>query len=279
MSEQDRLREAAGRLLAWYEDNRRELPWREDASPYRVWISEIMLQQTRIEAVLGYFERFLRELPDVRSLAEAEEDRVMKLWEGLGYYSRARTLIKTARLCCEEYGGELPASYEELLALPGIGPYTAGAIGSIAYSLPVPAVDGNVLRVISRLLADDSDISAERTKRRAKELLTEILPKDAPGEFNQAVMELGERICIPNGAPLCGECPAAACCLAHQQGREMAFPVKAGKKARRVEQMTVLVIRCGSRFAIRKRPESGLLAGLYELPWLPGHVSRREVAG
>ena len=278
MTENERLGAAADELLRWYAGNRRELPWRQDPTPYRVWISEIMLQQTRIEAVKGYFDRFLAALPDLRALAEAEEDVVLKLWEGLGYYSRARNLHRAAKLCTEQYGGELPGDYDALLALPGIGPYTAGAVGSIAFGLAVPAVDGNVLRVVTRILADAGCIGDTAVKNRLTQLLRDVMPAEAPGEFNEALMELGERICIPNGEPLCGSCPAAAYCLAHESGEEELYPVRPAKKARRVEQHTVLVISAGDRFAIRRRPEKGLLAGLYELPSLPGHVSRQEMA-
>ncbi len=264
-------------LLIWYASVRRELPWRVSPSPYRVWISEIMLQQTRIEVVRGYYERFLAAFPDVNALANAEETRVLKLWEGLGYYSRARNLMRAARVCRDEYGGELPQTYEELRSLPGVGPYTAGAIGSIALGLSVPAVDGNVFRVMMRYLADDSDISRTPVRRRTEERIQAILPPGQAGVFNQAIMELGETVCIPGGRPLCSSCPLAAYCLARKQGNPEAYPVRPVKKARAVEEKTILVLSCRGRYAIRRRPEEGLLAGMYELPWLPGQRSRTEM--
>ncbi|MCD8077396.1 MAG: A/G-specific adenine glycosylase [Lachnospiraceae bacterium] len=264
-------------LLAWYASARRELPWRISPSPYRVWISEIMLQQTRIEVVRGYYERFLAAFPDVNALADAEETRVLKLWEGLGYYSRARNLMRAARVCRDEYGGDLPKTYEELRALPGIGSYTAGAIGSIALGLSVPAVDGNVFRVVMRYLADDSDISRASVRRCTEERIRAVLPPGQAGVFNQAIMELGETVCVPGGRPLCASCPLAASCLAREQGNPEAYPVRPVKKARAVEEKTILVISCGNRYAIHRRPEEGLLAGMYELPWLPGKKSRAEM--
>ena len=264
-------------LLEWYGRNARSLPWREEPAPYRVWVSEIMLQQTRVEAVKPYFARFLTELPDVPALASAPEQQLMKLWEGLGYYSRARNLQKAARVMVEQYGGTLPADYDALLKLPGIGPYTAGAVASIAYGIPVPAVDGNVLRVVMRLTAGWEDIADPAVKRAVERRMAEILPKDRPGDFNQAMMELGATVCVPNGAPLCEECPWSKMCLARAQGRVMDFPVKSKAKARRIEERTVLVIRDGEKVAIRKRPKKGLLAGLYELPNLSGALSAEEV--
>ena len=257
------------RLLGWYGLHYRSLPWRQDPTPYRVWISEIMLQQTRIEAVLPYYERFMSVLPDVGALAAVSEDTLLKLWEGLGYYSRARNLQKAARLVMEEYGGVLPADYDRLQALPGIGAYTAGAIASIAYGIPVPAVDGNVMRVLSRLTADSTDILTGAGKRRFTELAWQLVPQENPGRFNQALMELGERICLPNTRPSCENCPLASLCEAHQQGSETAFPVRTPKKSRRIEQRQVVVVRVlgqPPRILVHKRPDKGLLAGMWELP-------------
>lgn len=253
-------------LLDWYRQNARSLPWRDEPTPYRVWISEIMLQQTRVEAVKPYFERFLQALPDVCALAEAKEETCLKLWEGLGYYSRVRNLHRAACLMVEHYGGELPRSYDELLSLPGIGPYTAGAVASIACGIPVPAVDGNVLRVVTRLTADSSSISDPKVKKQMEESLRSVVPADAPGAFNQALMELGATVCLPNGAPQCEVCPLREQCAAHAQGNPCAFPVKAAKKARRIEQRAVLLLLCNGRLALRRRPDQGLLAGLWELP-------------
>ncbi len=256
-------------LLAWYRRVERPLPWRTDPSPYRVWISEIMLQQTRIEAVLPYFERFIGELPDIAALAAAPTDRLMKLWEGLGYYSRARNLQKAAQQLTEEHGGVMPADYDAILALPGIGPYTAGAIASIAFGLPYPAVDGNVLRVAARLLDHHGDVMATAVRKELTAVIREWLPTEAPGAFNQALMELGERVCLPNTVPHCEECPLKAQCLGQARGTAAALPTRVVRTRRRVERRTVMV--CIARFPtpkvlLHKRPEEGLLAGLWELP-------------
>lgn len=275
--EQAVLNRIAPPLLAWYDVSRRRLPWREEPTPYHVWVSEIMLQQTRVEAVKPYYGRFMQALPDISALALAREDMLLKLWEGLGYYSRVRNLQKAAVQIMEEYQGEMPSDYESLKRLKGIGSYTAGAIASIAFGQAVPAVDGNVLRVISRLLADDGDISNPAVKKRMEERLLPVMPKDRPGDFNQALMELGAMVCLPNGVPKCEECPWKELCRANQEGRQSEFPRKSAKKARKIEDKTILVIRDGSRAAIRKRPASGLLAGMYEFPTLEGHAAQEEV--
>ncbi len=272
------LRRLVPPLLAWYGRQRRAFPWREEPTPYRIWVSEIMLQQTRIEAALPYFERFMAALPTVAALAGAEEDRLMKLWEGLGYYSRARNLQKAAKVIVAEYGGELPASYERLLALPGIGEYTAGAIASIAFGLPVPAVDGNVLRVCARLLDDEGDITRAPVKKRLRDAVCAMLPPESPGDFNQAVMELGETVCLPNTVPLCGECPLRGGCLGRQAGRPERLPVRSEKKARRVERRTVLIVLAAGRVLLRRRGAKGLLAGLWELPSAEGWLTPEEAA-
>ena len=265
-------------LLNWFAGHARVLPWREEPTPYRVWVSEIMLQQTRVEAVKPYFERFTKRLPDVEALAECPEDELLKLWEGLGYYNRVRNMQKAAIQVMEAYGGKLPADYEELLKLKGIGSYTAGAIASIAYQIPVPAVDGNVFRILTRVAADDTDIMKPSFRTLLEKELREVMQgMEMPGAFNQALMELGATVCVPNGAPKCEECPLSGVCLAHQNGKEMDYPKKAQKKPRKIEKKTVLVIRDGSRAAIRKRPAKGLLAGLYELPNLSGWLSQDEV--
>ena len=263
-------------LLLWYEQNKRSLPWRDEVSPYRVWISEIMLQQTRVEAVKPYFARFTISLPDIKALAECEEERLLKLWEGLGYYNRVRNMQTAARTVMEEFGGELPADYEKLLTLKGIGHYTAGAIASIAYGIPVPAVDGNVLRILMRLTEDDSDIMKQSVKTKVEQELLKIMPKGRAGAFNQALMELGATVCVPNGAPKCGECPWKEFCLANQHQTWDRLPVKTKAKARRIEDKTVLVIRDGERVVLNKRGKRGLLAGLYEFPNREGHLSARE---
>ena len=194
-------------LLDWFYKNRRSLPFREDPAPYHVWLSEVMLQQTRVSAVLPYYYRFLEELPDIPALAACGEEKLHKLWEGLGYYSRVRNLQKAAKLVCAQYGGQLPADYAALRALPGIGEYTAGAIASISFGLPVPAVDGNVLRVFSRLYNDPGVITEPAVKKAFTARVMEHQPPEKAGDYNQALMELGALVCVPNGAPLCGQCP------------------------------------------------------------------------
>lgn len=265
-------------LLTWYDRGRRILPWREEPTPYHVWLSEIMLQQTRVEAVKPYYDRFLQALPDVDSLARVEEDRLLKLWEGLGYYNRARNLKKAAQIVAEKYKGQMPEEYEALLSLPGIGSYTAGAIASIAFGKAYPAVDGNVLRILSRLRVDDRDILDAKVKKAVEEELSRVMPKDRPGDFNQALMELGATVCIPNGAPKCESCPWKTLCRARQEDRIAEFPKKAKKQPRRIEERTILVIQDADRVALRKRPDRGLLAGMYEFPSLEGHCKERQVA-
>lgn len=264
--DRSRLDQLPAPLLDWYESQRRILPWREEPTPYRVWISEIMLQQTRVEAVLPYYERFLAALPSVQTLAQAKEELLLKLWEGLGYYSRVRNLQKAARLMVEQHGAAVPGSYEELLALPGIGEYTAGAICSIAFALPEPAVDGNVLRICSRICGDSSNMASAAVKKQYREALRPLYQGVKAGDLTQALMELGATVCLPNGAPLCHCCPAAPFCLAHQLGQELDYPVKAPKKPRKVEQRSVWLLRKGEEVLLHRRPDKGLLAGLWELP-------------
>ena len=263
-------------LCLWYEKEKRSMPWRDDATPYHVWLSEIMLQQTRIEAAKAYYDRFTKRLPDIPSLAAVSEEELLKLWEGLGYYNRARNLKKAASLLVERYDGRLPADYDLLLSLPGIGRYTAGAIASIAYGLAEPAVDGNVLRVTMRYLNCDEDIMKMSVRTKMEKQLRAIMPKDCPGEFNQALMELGAVICVPNGQAKCAECPIAFTCLAHRHDKADMIPVKAPKKARTQDNRTVFIIQDGECTAIRKRPEKGLLAGLYELPNTQGHLKSED---
>lgn len=276
---EERLHAMNGPLLSWYETHARILPWREEPQPFRVWISEIMLQQTRVEAVKPYFERFLESIPDIRALAEVDDDRLMKLWEGLGYYNRARNLKKAAQVLVAEYGGEMPSEYEELLKLPGIGSYTAGAIASIAFGKPVPAVDGNVLRVISRVTASYADILKQSTKRDMENHLRNTMPKDAASHFNQGLIEIGAIVCVPNGQPKCGECPLASVCLARKQGLTGELPVKTPPKKRRIEERTVCILEHDSRVALHKREDSGLLASLYELPNVEGYLTEEELCG
>lgn len=277
MTEYERLQAGAERIVEWFRKNRKSLPWRENITPYKVWVSEIMLQQTRIEAVIPYYDRFLRELPDIASLAAAEDDRLMKLWQGLGYYTRARNLKKTAAIVSEKYGGELPSDAKELRLLPGIGDYTAGAIASIAYGKAEPAVDGNVMRVFSRLNADGGDIALPETKKRITEALRKVYPVGEDASFlTQGIMEVGELVCIPNGEPLCGKCPIADLCLAKNRGLIDLYPIKSPKKERTTEERTILVYRCGDFFSVEKRDEKGLLAGLWQFPNVPGKLGEDE---
>ena len=271
------LAEIPGQLLKWYDECRRVLPWREDPAPYHVWVSEIMLQQTRVEAVKPYYRRFVEVLPDVASLASAEEQMLLKLWEGLGYYSRVRNLQAAAVQIMEEHGGRMPDTYEELLTLKGIGSYTAGAIASIAFGRPVPAVDGNVLRVLSRIRRDERLISEEKVRSGIWKELREVIPAERPGDFNQAMMEIGAVVCVPNGAPHCEVCPLRNICMAHRDGCQEQYPKKVTKKGRTIEEKTVLIVQDADRAALRKRPGKGLLAGMYEFPSLEGHRTAEEV--
>lgn len=273
----DSLDQIAKPLLTWYDKGRRILPWREEPTPYHVWLSEIMLQQTRVEAVKPYYDRFLRVLPDIPSLAQVDEEKLLKLWEGLGYYNRARNLKKAAEMIMSEYGGEMPGNYEELCKLPGIGSYTAGAIASIAFGNPVPAVDGNVLRILSRLRMDDRDILDAKVRKSMEQELCQIMPADRPGDFNQALMELGAMVCIPNGMAKCEECPWNQLCQARKQERVLDFPKKSPKKPRSIEKKTILVIQDAERVALHKRPDKGLLAGMYEFPSMEGYRNETEV--
>ncbi len=306
-------------LLDWFRQNARVLPWRKSPDAYRVWVSEIMLQQTRVEAVKPYYERFLRELPDVSALAACPEERLLKLWEGLGYYNRVRHMQEAARVIMRDYDGEVPQEYEQLLSLPGIGHYTAGAIASIAYGRPYPAVDGNVLRVLMRLTGDASDIAKQSVRSRVEDWLSgwmQMFAADSitgnnadgetenadrvrkrnfcvtacavldlsktgkgygnPGMFNQALMELGALVCLPNGEPHCAECPWQPYCVACREGRTDTLPVKTKATKRRIEKKTVFLVWDGDQVAIDKRADKGLLAGLYELPNCEGHLTQEE---
>ncbi|MBR2354552.1 MAG: A/G-specific adenine glycosylase [Clostridia bacterium] len=265
-------------LVQWYRQIRRSLPWREDKDPYKIWISEIMLQQTRIEAVIPYYHRFLAELPTPTALAEVDDDRLMKLWEGLGYYSRARNLKAAAKEIVSTHGGSLPADYASLRALKGIGDYTAGAIASIAFGLSEPAVDGNVLRVLMRVTGREDDIALAATKKNVTEWLRAIYPSGADaGDLTEGLMELGERVCIPAGIPKCAECPLRDQCAAYPHDLWQTLPKKSPKKEKRTEDYTVLLLTCQGKVALCKRPDSGLLAGLWEFPNLSGTLSEKEV--
>ena len=292
-TEEERLAASGDPLLSWYRKNRRILPWRENPEPYSVWISEIMLQQTRVEAVKPYFARFMEAIPDITSLAQVDEERLLKLWEGLGYYSRARNLKRAAVCLMEDYGGQMPASRDEILKLPGIGSYTAGAVASIAYDLPAPALDGNVVRVLTRLFADPQDSTKPALRKKYErcleaELVRRTEERDSylsasddagevstasrseelfhSGEYNQAWIELGALVCIPGGRPLCERCPLESLCLADRRGEEEQYPVKPPKKPRRIENRRVLLLLCGDMCAVQRRADTGLLASMWELP-------------
>ena len=264
------------RLLEWYAAGHRDLPWRRDREPYHVWLSEVMLQQTRVEAVKGDYRRFLAELPDIPALAACPPDRLAKLWEGLGYYSRMRNLQKAAQVIVSAHGGVFPREYDAIRALPGVGDYTAGAIASICFGLPEPAVDGNVLRVLSRVTDDAAPVTDAAVKREYAARLREIYPAGRCGDFTQSLMELGATVCGPNSQPQCALCPLASLCLARANGTALLRPVKAPKKEKRTEEKTVFILRCGTRIAVRRRPEQGLLAGLWELPNVDGKCSAQQ---
>ena len=275
--EDPELYELRAPIVEWFRKEKRDLPWRNHVNAYRVWVSEIMLQQTRVEAVKPFFHRFMEELPTIEDLASAPEDKLLKLWEGLGYYNRVRNMQKAAVQIVEQYGGKFPEDYEDILGLTGIGSYTAGAISSFAFGQAKPAVDGNVLRVISRILGSDEDIMKASVKTKMEKKLEKIIPKDAPSDFNQGLIELGAIVCVPNGEPKCSICPVAHICKAQKEGRQMELPVKKKAKERRIENRTILVFQDGDTVAIRKRPAKGLLAGLYEFPNVEGYLDMDEV--
>ena len=271
------LYEMVSPIVTWFQKNKRDLPWRNHPDAYRVWVSEIMLQQTRVEAVKPYYERFLRELPTVKDLAEAKEDQLLKLWEGLGYYNRVRNMQKAAQQIMIDYQGQFPDTFEEIRSLKGIGNYTAGAISAFAFGLPKPAVDGNVLRVISRLMGSREDIMKQSVRSKIEEKLEHVIPEGAASDFDQGLIELGALVCVPNGEPKCTECPVAHLCEARKQGMIAEIPVKSKGKARKMEDKTVLIFKDGEKLAIQKRPSKGLLAGLYEFPNQEGHLTMEEV--
>ena len=271
------LYEMVSPIVTWFQKNKRDLPWRNHPDAYRVWVSEIMLQQTRVEAVKPYYERFLRELPTVKDLAEAKEDQLLKLWEGLGYYNRVRNMQKAAQQIMIDYQGQFPDTFEEIRSLKGIGNYTAGAISAFAFGLPKPAVDGNVLRVISRLMGSREDIMKQSVRSKIEEKLEHVIPEGAASDFDQGLIELGALVCVPNGEPKCTECPVAHLCEARKQGMIAEIPVKNKGKARKMEDKTVLIFKDGEKLAIQKRPSKGLLAGLYEFPNQEGHLTMEEV--
>lgn len=277
MSSEAELRNIVKPLVNWYRENKRDLPWRHNPDAYRVWVSEIMLQQTRVEAVKGYYDRFLKALPTVKDLAEAEEDKLLKLWEGLGYYNRVRNMQKAAQQIMVDHAGRFPDTYEEILQLKGIGNYTAGAISAFAYGIPKPAVDGNVLRVISRITGSYEDIMKQSVRKKIESALEQVIPTDAASDFNQGLIELGAIVCVPNGEPKCEKCPVKEYCIAYAENLTAEIPVKKKAKARKIEERTILIFKDGKQIAIRKRPAKGLLAGLYEFPNVEGKLSMDEV--
>ena len=266
-------------LIRWYETHRRELPWRETTDPYRIWISEIILQQTRVAQGLEYYLHFVERFPDVRSLAGAHEDEVMKLWQGLGYYSRARNLKRAAQTVVQDFGGEFPDSYDDLRRLAGIGDYTAGAILSIAFGQAVPTVDGNVLRVAARLTGDSRNVLETKVRAAFRQAMADTMPQDRPGDFNQALMDLGAAVCLPNGKPLCDRCPAAGFCTAKRDGKQALLPVREKKKEKREVRLTLFIMKKeDGTAALRQRPDTGLLAGLWEYPHVPGRLTEEQAA-
>ena len=266
-------------LLKWYGENKRVLPWREKKNPYEIWVSEIMLQQTRVEAVKPFYERFMRELPNVAALAVCPEEKLLKLWEGLGYYNRVRNMQKAAQKIMEVYDGVFPADYEALKGLPGIGNYTAGAVASIAFCIPVPAVDGNVLRILGRVTGSELDVLDAKNRKTFRAWAQAAISAERPDAFNQALMDLGAGICLPGGAPRCTECPLAELCTAREEGKQALLPVRAPKKEKRVEELTVFLLRReDGSVALRQREKTGLLAGLWEYPNARGLLTEEQAA-
>lgn len=272
----DMYKQIPDALLPWFGNHARQLPWRQDKDPYHVWVSEIMLQQTRVEAVKAYYIRFMKELPTIEDLANVDEEKLLKLWEGLGYYNRVKNMQKAAVLIMSQYGGVFPNTYEEILALPGIGAYTAGAICSICFEQPQPAVDGNVLRVISRMTENFTPIDQPKYKEELAEVLKAVYPEGQCGAFTQSLMELGATVCVPNGAPNCEVCPAKDFCLAKKHGTVDQLPVKTPKKPRRVEEKTVFIFTCDGKKGICKRTKQGLLAGLWQFPNVEGTLDLQQ---
>ncbi|WAA08786.1 A/G-specific adenine glycosylase [Fervidibacillus albus] len=254
-------------LIDWFKTEGRDLPWRKDRDPYKVWVSEVMLQQTRVDTVIPYFHNFLERFPTIDDLASADEQTLLKAWEGLGYYSRVKNLHAAVKEVKSRYGGVVPKDKEAFSQLKGVGPYTTGAVLSIAYGLPLPAVDGNVMRVLSRIFLIEEDISKGRTKKLFEEIAQRIVSVDDPSSFNQGLMELGALICKPTN-PACLLCPVKDFCIAYERGREKDLPVKTKGKKGKTIQMTAAVLQStdGAKVLLRKRPSKGLLADLWEFP-------------
>lgn len=264
------------KIVEWYQKNKRDLPWRKDKNPYHIWISEIMLQQTRIEAVIGYYYRFLEKIPDIKTLATIEEKSLLKLWEGLGYYNRARNLKIAAIQIENEYQGKFPTTYEEIMKLKGIGEYTASAISSICYSESQVTIDGNVLRVFTRFYNDQRNIDETRTRKSIREHLQKIIPEES-GDFNQGLMEIGETICIPNGIPKCNICPLKKDCLANQYNTYQDLPIRKKKTVKKQEDYTILIFQNQDKVAIYQRTKESLLNNLWGFPQLEGLFSMEEI--
>lgn len=266
-------------LLDWYAREGRDLPWRRTRDPYRIWLSEVILQQTRVVQGMEYYLRFTERFPDVASLAAAPEDEMLKLWQGLGYYSRARNLKRAAQTVVQDFGGEFPDSYDDLRRLAGIGDYTAGAILSIAFGQAVPAVDGNVLRVAARLTGDSRNVLDSKVRAAFRQAMADTMPQDRPGDFNQALMDLGAAVCLPNGKPLCDRCPAAGFCTAKRDGKQALLPVREKKKEKREVRLTLFIMKKeDGTAALRQRPDTGLLAGLWEFPHVEGALDEAAAA-
>lgn len=274
----DNYAKLPGTLLPWYQANARDLPWRADNDPYHVWLSETMLQQTRAEVVCGYYPRFLAVLPDISALAGADEELLYKLWEGLGYYSRVRNLQKAARIICENHGGRFPENFAAIRALPGVGPYTAGAVASICFGQRRAAVDGNVLRIISRITGFDAPIDSPAVRRAFAENLERVYPEGHTGDFTQALMELGATVCMPR-SPRCPECPARGFCLALARDWVSRLPVRLPKREKRVEEKTVFLLRCEGAIALCRRTGPGVLSGMWQLPNVDGILSPEQALG
>lgn len=263
-------------LMKWYKSEKRDLPWRHTDDPYKIWISEIMLQQTRVEAVKSYYLRFVQEIPTLKDLANVDGDRLLKLWEGLGYYSRAKNLKKCASVLIMQNKETFPPDYEELKTLPGIGPYTAAAIGSIAFHLKTPAIDGNVLRIMARILEDDCDIMSQKVRKNYFDRLVQIMPENTR-DFTEGLIELGALVCVPNGMPKCETCPIQSFCQSYQNHHVLDYPKKKKKEKRKIEEKTIIIFEYKNRIAIRKRANQGLLASLYEFYNLSGIYQEKDI--
>ncbi|MCI8347485.1 MAG: A/G-specific adenine glycosylase [Bacilli bacterium] len=263
-------------ILDWYQKNKRDLPWRRGCNPYHVWISEVMLQQTRIETVIDYYHRFLQKLPSIESLATVPEEDLFKLWEGLGYYTRAKNLKKSAQIIINQYHGEFPHEYHELITLPGIGDYTASAISSICFQKKKATIDGNVLRVYTRFYNNDLNISLLKTRKEIGKKIEEIIPNES-GDFNQALMEIGEVLCIPNGIPHCNRCPLHSRCLAGKYSNYALFPKRQLKREKKTLEYTIFIFNFENTYAISKRNNEGILHQLWQFPNVEGTLTKTQV--